>query len=135
MIPDRCKACKHYPFRRSCVCCCYTYLMKALCRFLAPPPLAFPTCSAPPSRRPLIAQVDDRPNMRPGAKYFEWEAKGVPLRVELGPRDAKAGVAVVVKRTGGERGPRGRGKGQEGGVIETFVLSCSVMNRITSKYK
>ncbi len=42
--------------------------------------------------------------MRPGAKYFEWEAKGVPLRVELGPRDAKAGVAVVVKRTGGEGG-------------------------------
>eukprot|EP00903_Cladosiphon_okamuranus_P015385 g14210.t2 len=48
-------------------------------------------------------KVDDRPNMRPGAKYFEWEAKGVPLRVELGPRDAKAGVAVVVKRTGGEK--------------------------------
>ncbi|CAN0305148.1 unnamed protein product [Hapterophycus canaliculatus] len=41
--------------------------------------------------------------MRPGAKYFEWEAKGVPLRVELGPRDAKAGVAVVVRRTGGEK--------------------------------
>ncbi|CAN0031904.1 unnamed protein product [Pylaiella littoralis] len=51
----------------------------------------------------IRVKVDDRPNMRPGAKYFEWEAKGVPLRVELGPRDAKAGVAVVVKRTGGEK--------------------------------
>lgn len=47
-------------------------------------------------------QVDNRPNVRPGAKYFEWEAKGVPLRVELGPRDARAGQAVVVRRTGGE---------------------------------
>lgn len=49
----------------------------------------------------LLRQVDDRPNMRPGAKYFEWEAKGVPLRIELGPRDAKGGVAVIARRTGG----------------------------------
>lgn len=42
--------------------------------------------------------------MRPGAKYFEWEAKGVPLRLEVGPRDAKAGVAIMAKRTGGRAG-------------------------------
>ncbi|CAM9595107.1 unnamed protein product [Ascophyllum nodosum] len=51
----------------------------------------------------IRVKVDDRPNMRPGAKYFEWEAKGVPLRVELGPRDAKAGVAIVARRTGGDK--------------------------------
>lgn len=39
----------------------------------------------------LRVHVDGRDNMRPGAKYFEWERKGVPLRLEVGPRDlAKA---------------------------------------------
>jgi prolyl-tRNA synthetase len=47
--------------------------------------------------------VDDRDNMRPGAKYFEWERKGVPLRIEVGPRDAAAGTCVVASRTGGEK--------------------------------
>ena len=28
--------------------------------------------------------VDDRPEMRPGAKYYEWERKGVPYRMEVG---------------------------------------------------
>jgi prolyl-tRNA synthetase len=34
----------------------------------------------------LEVVVDDR-EMRPGAKYYEWERKGVPMRIELGPRD------------------------------------------------
>ncbi|CAN0375866.1 unnamed protein product, partial [Discosporangium mesarthrocarpum] len=51
----------------------------------------------------IRVKVDDRPNMRPGAKYFEWEAKGVPLRVELGPRDAKGGAAIIARRTGGDK--------------------------------
>ncbi|CBJ31687.1 Proline--tRNA ligase, central part [Ectocarpus siliculosus] len=46
-------------------------------------------------------KVDERPNMRPGAKYFQWEAKGVPLPVELGPKNPKAGVAIVLKKKGG----------------------------------
>lgn len=32
-------------------------------------------------------EVDDREHLRPGFKYNEWELKGVPLRLELGPRD------------------------------------------------
>jgi prolyl-tRNA synthetase len=35
----------------------------------------------------LTVQLDDRDELRPGAKYFEWERKGVPLRLEIGPRD------------------------------------------------
>lgn len=66
--------------------------------------------------------------MRPGAKYFEWEAKGVPLRVELGPRDAKAGVAVLVKRTGGEGRwwlrQDGGGDGRGGKWVFAGVLWC-----------
>jgi len=32
---------------------------------------------------------------RPGAKYYKWELKGVPIRFEVGPRDVERGVAVV----------------------------------------
>ncbi|MSP54678.1 MAG: proline--tRNA ligase [Myxococcales bacterium] len=38
-------------------------------------------------------KVDARDTVKPGAKYFEWERKGVPLRLEIGPRDA-AGDSV-----------------------------------------
>lgn len=31
--------------------------------------------------------VDERDTLKPGAKYFDWERKGVPLRLEIGPRD------------------------------------------------
>merc|ERR1711871_1759468 len=48
----------------------------------------------------LRVKVDDRENMRPGAKYFEWERKGAPLRLEVGPRDAAANVMVVASRLG-----------------------------------
>jgi prolyl-tRNA synthetase len=42
----------------------------------------------------------DTRDMRPGAKYYWWELRGVPLRLELGPRDLDAGTAMAVKRTG-----------------------------------
>ncbi len=48
-------------------------------------------------------KVDDRDNMRPGAKYFEWERKGVCLRLEVGPRDVAQGQAFAKKRTGGDK--------------------------------
>ena len=45
-------------------------------------------------------KVDDR-DIRPGAKHYDWEIKGVPLRLELGPRDLKSGQFVLSMRTGG----------------------------------
>jgi prolyl-tRNA synthetase len=48
-------------------------------------------------------KVDDRDNLRPGAKYFEWEQKGVPLRLEVGPRDVQKGQAFAKRRTGGDK--------------------------------
>jgi prolyl-tRNA synthetase len=59
-------------------------------------------------RRDLAAagvrvRLDDRDQYRPGFKYAEWELKGVPVRVELGPRDVAAGRAVVASRLGGDK--------------------------------
>ena len=34
----------------------------------------------------------------PGAKFFNWELKGVPLRIEVGPKDMAAEVVIVVSR-------------------------------------
>jgi prolyl-tRNA synthetase len=47
--------------------------------------------------------VDARDGMKPGAKYYEWEGRGVPLRLEIGPRDVAAGSVMLARRTGGKK--------------------------------
>jgi prolyl-tRNA synthetase len=47
--------------------------------------------------------VLDESDERPGAKYYRWEMKGVPLRVEIGPRDIKNNAATVVRRDNGSK--------------------------------
>ena len=42
--------------------------------------------------------IDAREGMTPGAKYFDWEMKGVPLRIEIGPRDVDSGNVVIARR-------------------------------------
>jgi prolyl-tRNA synthetase len=42
--------------------------------------------------------VDGRENMSPGAKFWEWERKGVPVRIEIGPRDVQSAQVVLVRR-------------------------------------
>ena len=44
--------------------------------------------------------VDDRDNLSPGFKFNEWELKGVPLRIEIGPRDIENDSVVVSRRDG-----------------------------------
>jgi prolyl-tRNA synthetase len=46
--------------------------------------------------------VDNR-DMKPGGKFYEWERKGVPLRLEVGPRDVDAGQFVLASRIGSEK--------------------------------
>ncbi len=48
-------------------------------------------------RDPLEVVIDDR-DMRPGAKFYEWERKGVPMRIELGPKDLEKGQVCVKMR-------------------------------------
>ncbi|MDD1677731.1 MAG: proline--tRNA ligase [Methanomicrobiales archaeon] len=44
-------------------------------------------------------EVDTR-DLRPGAKYYYWEMRGVPLRLEIGPRDIDARAVIAVTRDG-----------------------------------
>ncbi len=46
----------------------------------------------------LRVHVDDRDNLSPGAKFYEWEIKGVPLRMEIGPKDLAKDQVVLVRR-------------------------------------
>jgi prolyl-tRNA synthetase len=44
------------------------------------------------------AKVDDRTHVSPGAKFYEWERKGAPFRVEVGPKDMEKNQLVLVRR-------------------------------------
>jgi prolyl-tRNA synthetase len=46
----------------------------------------------------LTVKLDDRDALRPGEKYYEWERKGVPVRLEVGPRDVASLTAMAKTR-------------------------------------
>jgi len=47
--------------------------------------------------------LDSREDVSPGWKYNEWELKGIPLRIELGPKDLEKKSVMISKRTGGTK--------------------------------
>ncbi len=51
----------------------------------------------------LRVKLDDRDD-RPGSKFYDWEIKGVPLRLELGGRDIENNVVTFARRDNGEKG-------------------------------
>lgn len=51
----------------------------------------------------IRVRVDDRSDLRPGWKFNEYEMRGVPVRLEIGPRDMENGVCVLVSRITGEK--------------------------------
>jgi prolyl-tRNA synthetase len=48
-------------------------------------------------------EVDEREGMTPGFKFNDWEMRGVPLRVELGPKDVEKSQVVLARRDTGEK--------------------------------
>jgi prolyl-tRNA synthetase len=46
----------------------------------------------------IRTHVDDRPQLSPGFKFNDWEMRGVPIRLELGPRDLAAGTTLMSRR-------------------------------------
>jgi prolyl-tRNA synthetase len=64
-------------------------------------------------------KVDARDNLSPGAKYYEWERKGVPFRLEIGPRDLEQGQLALARRITPE-GEKRKAFLQEGEAIATL---------------
>jgi len=51
----------------------------------------------------IRVRLDDRDDVTPGEKFYYWELKGVPVRVEVGPRDVESGTATLCRRDSLER--------------------------------
>ena len=47
--------------------------------------------------------LDDRMDASTGSKFYEWELQGIPVRIELGPRDLEQGNVTLVRRDTGEK--------------------------------
>ncbi len=71
--------------------------------------------------RPIMVEIDDR-DLRGGEKNWSWVKKGIPLRVEVGPRDVDAGSVVYTRRDHGTRDkntmPAGKFIEQAGAILE-----------------
>jgi prolyl-tRNA synthetase len=71
-------------------------------------------------------KVDTRDHLSPGAKFWEWERKGVPFRLEIGPKDlAKEQVVLVRRKTYGDEDrkeflPEGQAVGEMSDRLEAF---------------
>lgn len=50
----------------------------------------------------IITKIDNR-DIRPGSKYYYWERRGVPLRIEIGPKDVASSSVMAVRRDTGEK--------------------------------
>lgn len=62
----------------------------------------------------LRVKIDDREQQRPGFKFAEWEMKGVPVRIEIGPRDVAEDKVVIAERVSGEKSSRSTSQAVEG---------------------
>jgi prolyl-tRNA synthetase len=54
-------------------------------------------------KKDFRVEIDGRDEFTPGWKFNEWEMKGVPLRLEIGPKDLAKGQVMVVRRDTGEK--------------------------------
>ncbi len=61
----------------------------------------------------IRTHVDSRPQLSPGFKFNDWEMRGVPFRLELGPRDLAAGTALMSRRLSYGQPGTGKDAGKE----------------------
>ncbi len=58
-----------------------------------------------PDHERIRVHVDDRIGIKPGAKYYHWELRGIPLRMEIGPRDLASNSGMLARRDTREKRP------------------------------
>ena len=80
------------------------------------------------SEHGIRVKLDDR-DVRPGSKYFDWEIKGVPLRLELGGRDIQNQVVTFVRRDTGEKGTIDISDVGQGVELILNMISSTLMER------
>ena len=58
-----------------------------------------------PDHERIRVHVDERAGVKPGAKYYHWELRGIPLRMEIGPRDLASNTGMLARRDTREKRP------------------------------
>jgi prolyl-tRNA synthetase len=67
-------------------------------------------------RAGIRARLDAREGLTPGFKFNDWEMRGVPIRIEIGPRDVASGEAVLARRD--MKGPEAKSKASLSSIAE-----------------
>ncbi len=67
----------------------------------------------------IRVKVDERDGMTPGFKFNDWEMRGVPLRIEVGPKDMAKGTVVLARRD--RPGKEGKSFVQQAGLPDTVA--------------
>jgi prolyl-tRNA synthetase len=68
-------------------------------------------------RANIRARLDEREGLTPGFKFNDWEMRGVPVRIEIGPRDVASGEAVLARRD--KSGPEAKSKASMATISES----------------
>jgi prolyl-tRNA synthetase len=68
-------------------------------------------------RANIRVRLDTREGLTPGFKFNDWEMRGVPVRIEIGPRDVASGEAVLARRD--KSGPEAKSKASMATIAET----------------
>lgn len=82
----------------------------------------------------LRVRIDDRDQHRPGYKFAEWEMKGVPLRLEIGPRDVESDQVVVAERVSGEKSQRSTSQAVSG-IAELLQASWDALHEDSKAFR
>jgi prolyl-tRNA synthetase len=83
------------------------------------------------ARAGVRAHVDDRSHVSPGFKFNDWELRGVPIRVELGPRDLAAGSVVMARRVSADSAASAESAGTRPAVHKETVSLDSAPARLS----
>ena len=78
-------------------------------------------------RANIRIHLDDRKDITPGRKYFDWEIKGVPIRFEIGPKDVESQQVTLVRRDTGAK--------FQAPIKELIVTLKKVMEDITNNLR
>ncbi len=79
----------------------------------------------------IRTHVDDRPQLSPGFKFNDWEMRGVPVRLELGPRDLAAGTALMATRLGEGKTPVSLDEAPARLIVELTAFQDLLLRRAT----
>ena len=74
----------------------------------------------------IRTKVDERSEVTPGFKFNDWEMRGVPLRIEIGPKDVEKGSVVLARRDKPGRDPQKPGAGGKSFIPQAGLASAVV---------